>query len=100
MIPVNVLVLRTPWPGPEVGTDRVRNRDQRGLRHLLIRDPEHCSSVAFVGQATVGSSAGLETCQARQQDGDQPVSVGVDPGGALGVSAGEQADLGGVHIGQ
>ena len=50
MIPVNVLGLGTPWPGPELGTDRVSNRDQRGLRHLLIRDPEHCGSVAFVGQ--------------------------------------------------
>src|ERR1700682_873858 len=49
-IPVNVLRLGTPGPWPELGTDRVSNRYERRLRHLLIRDPEHCGSVAFVGQ--------------------------------------------------
>jgi hypothetical protein len=49
-IPVNVLGLGTPGSGLELGTDRVSNRYERHLRHLLIRDPEHCRSVAFVGQ--------------------------------------------------
>jgi hypothetical protein len=49
-IPVNVLGLGTPGPGLELGTDRVSNRYECRLRHLLIRDPEHFGSVAFVGQ--------------------------------------------------
>ena len=58
-------------------------------------------AIAMPGWPTwISMSAGLETRQAWQQDGDQPVSVRVDPAGALRVSAGEQADLGGVHIRQ
>jgi hypothetical protein len=47
---VNVLGLRSPGSGLELGTERVSNRYEGRLRDLLIRDPEHGGSVAFVGQ--------------------------------------------------
>ena len=38
--------------------------------------------------------------QAGQEDGHQRVGVGADPVGVVRISAGEQADFGGVDIGQ
>jgi hypothetical protein len=49
-VPVNHRVQRLPLARLELGADRVRDRDQRDLRHLVVRDAEDLRRLALVHQ--------------------------------------------------
>src|SRR6185436_4806941 len=47
-VPVDDRLERGAAAGLEVGAERVRDRDERGLHHLVVRDPEQLGGLAFV----------------------------------------------------